>query len=210
MNEIIPGILETSWEEIEAKINLCREFTRTIHIDFIDGKFSQNTTFLDFQKFSSLSKDLFLEAHLMVDEPIDFIKPLADAGFKRFVGHIEKMGSQEDFVVKAQEMGEVGLALDFKTPIEEIKVSFEDLDTVLVMGVNAGFSGQQFLPDSLEKVREIRKNSLVSIEVDGGVNDKNIRDIEDAGANYFISTSFLFKGDIKTNFETLSSLIFKV
>ena len=210
MNEIIPGILETSWEEIEAKINLCKGFTRTIHIDFIDGKFSQNTTFLDFQKFSSLSKDLFLEAHLMVDEPIDFIKPLADAGFKRFVGHIEKMGSQEDFVVKAQEMGEVGLALDFKTPIEEIKVSFEDLDTVLVMGVNAGFSGQQFLPDSLEKVREIRKNSLVNIEIDGGVNDKNIRDIEDAGANYFISTSFLFKGDIKTNFETLSSLVFRV
>lgn len=210
MNEIIPGILETSWEEIEAKINLCKAFTKTIHIDFIDGKFSQNTTFLDFQKFSTLSKDLFLEAHLMVEEPINYIQPLADAGFKRFVGHIEKMSNQEDYVVKAQEMGEVGLAIDFKTPIEEIKVPFEDLDTVLIMGVNAGFSGQQFLPDSLEKVRQIRQNSLVNIEVDGGVNDKNIRDIEDAGANYFISTSFLFKGDIKTNFETLSSLIFKV
>jgi len=206
MNEVIPGILEKEWTVIEGKIKNYSTFVNKIHVDFIDGKFAPNTTFMDFAKFLPYSRNLFLEAHLMVEEPINYLKPLSDAGFKRFVGHVEKMSDQIEFVVKAQEFGEVGLALDFKTPADEIKVSLEDLDTVLIMGVNAGSSGQPFLTDCLPKINQIRTKSLVNIEVDGGINDGNIAQIASAGANIFISTSYIFQNP-KENFERLLSLI---
>jgi len=206
MNEVIPGILEKDWPAIEEKIRTYLTFVNKIHVDFIDGKFVANTTCMDFAKFLPYSQNFFLEAHLMAEEPINYLKPLSQAGFKRFVGHIEKMSDQTEFVVKAQEFGEVGLAVDFKTPLEEIKVAYEDLDTVLIMGVNAGSSGQTFLADCLPKISRIRSNSLVSIEVDGGINDTNIGQIATAGANIFISTSYI-SANPKENFEKLLSLI---
>lgn len=207
MNELIPGILEKDWQAIEEKIKICSNFVNKIHIDFIDGKFAPNTTFMDFTKFFPYSTNIFFEAHLMVKEPINYLKQLYQAGFKRFIGQIEKMSDQTEFVVRAQEFGEVGLALDLKTPVEEIKVSLEDLDTLLIMGVNAGFSGQTFHPDALAKITQVRTKSLVNIEVDGGINDADIKQIALAGANIFISTSDIFNGNPKENFERLLSLI---
>jgi len=207
MDEIIPGILENNWVGIEEKIKICSTFVNKIHIDFVDGKFAANTTFMDFPKFLPYSQNIFLEAHLMVEEPVNYLSALSQAGFKRFIGHVEKMSDQTDFVVKAQELGEVGLALDLKTPIDEIRVSREDLDTILLMGVNAGFSGQTFQPEVLEKISKIRSSSLVNIEVDGGENATNIQQIASSGANIFITTSFLFNGNPKANFEKLLSLI---
>ena len=141
---IIPGILEKDWNTIEEKIAIVRQFSNSVHIDFIDGKFSPNITFLDLKPFSKYTKDLFMEAHLMVDNPLQYLEPLANAGFRRFLGHVEKMSNLEEFVARGELLGEVGLAIDGKTSLETINISYEDLDVILLMGIDAGFSGRQF------------------------------------------------------------------
>jgi len=199
MFEIIPGILEKNWNEIERKINLVRPFAKTIHVDIIDGKFASNTTLLDpspFAKYShpSAGSGLFFELHMMVDNPIQYLEPFAKAGFKRFIGHIEKMPDQAEFVAQGQLLGEVGLAIDGPTPLGGVKVPFSDLDSILIMTIKAGMSGQKFSPEYLKKVETLRltQGQSLAIGIDGGINDKTILLAKNSGANRFISTSFIF------------------
>lgn len=203
MLEVIPGILEKDWNEIERKIEIVKTFATelssvaAIHIDIIDGKFAPNATFIDPLPFKKFTSDLFFEVHLMVEDPIKYLKPFADAGFKRFLGHIEKMPSQEEFVAQGQLLGEVGLALDGPTDLSAINIPYGDLDSILIYTAqNVGFSGPSFMQERLEKVRKIREqNKFLSIEIDGGVNDQTILTAKNAGATRFAATSFLFNSE---------------
>lgn len=214
MCDIIPGILEKDWESIEKKIKTVETLTNRIHIDIIDGKFSENKTFLDPEPFAKYSDKFFLELHMMVEEPINFLEPYAKAGFKRFLGHIEKMSSQEDFVAKGQVLGEVGLAIDGPTSVDELKVNLEDLDAILIMTIKAGYSGQAFMPENLKKIEaliERFKNENIlkkpTIEVDGGTNDQTIILSNKSGAKRFVATSYIFKEDPIAQFNKLKELI---
>lgn len=210
MYEIIPspGTENKTFAEIEKKIDLVKPFVKTIHIDVCDGKFANNKTFADTDAFREYAKKMaamersgwiaedkgiLFEVHLMVEEPISYIKRWADAGFTRFIGHIEKMTSQEEFVAEAQLYGDVALAIDKQTPVEAVTVPAADLDGLLVMTIQAGFSGQKFEESLLEKVKRVREyNPDLPIEVDGGINDETIEVAVEAGANRFVATSFLF------------------
>ena len=212
MYEIIPGILEKEWSEIERKIELIKPFARTIHIDIIDGKFASNTTFLDPTPFAKYSSEIFFEVHLMVEEPINYLKSFAASGFKRFIGHIEDMSDQAEFVAQGQLLGEAGLAVDSPTSIDSIKVPLEDLDCLTIMTVKAGESGQKFIPKCLEKIKILKRvqddtKAGIKIEVDGGINDKTIIEAIKAGANRFVATSFLFNAeDPKKQYEMLKQV----
>ncbi len=206
MSDIVPGILEKDWQEIEKKIELVKGFAKTIHIDIIDGKFAPNASFLDPKSFTKYTNDFLFEAHLMVEEPINFLDSFAAAGFKRFLGHIEHMSSQEEFVAKGEFLGEVGLALDAQTPLESLKAAYEDLDCILLMTVKAGFSAQELMPEALEKVSKIKERFPIPVEVDGGINDATIVQALNAGANRFVTTSFLFSGNPLANYQKLVSL----
>jgi|SRR3989344_525023 len=202
MLEIIPGILERQWSEIERKINLVKSFVKSVHIDIIDGKFASDTTFLDPAPFAKYTKELVFELHMMVENPIQYLRPFADVGFKRFLGHIEQMSDQEEFVAQGQLLGEVGLAVDGPTQLDAIKVPYGDLDCVLVMTIKAGASGQVFTPEHLKKVETLRRvedprmgtqGQSLPIEIDGGINDQTIIQAKNAGATRFVANSFLFK-----------------
>lgn len=213
MYEIIPGILEKDWSEIEKKIELVKPFAKTIHIDIIDGKFAPNTTFLDpkpFEKYSlpSSGQALFFELHMMVVEPINYLKPWAEAGFKRFLGHVEKMSNQAEFVAQGQMLGEVGLAVDGETPLHEIGVSIDDLDALVIMAIKAGFSGQAFSKEYVKKIEVLKDTTWIPIEIDGGINDKTIVEAASFGATRFISNSFLFKSkNPQDQYNTLLNLL---
>ncbi|MEK9178612.1 MAG: hypothetical protein AAB801_02415 [Patescibacteria group bacterium] len=205
---VIPGILEKDWEEIERKINICREFSNTIHIDFIDGKFFPNITFFDPEKFKEVSRDLALEAHLMVEEPIKYLDSLSSSGFRRFLGHIEKMSSQTEFIAMGEKFGEVGLALDLETQIDAINIPLLDLDAVLLMATPAGQSGLTFQGLVIDKIKNLRSKFLGTIEVDGGINDQTILFAKTSGAQRFVCTSYLFESeDPKKRFQTLKGLV---
>lgn len=203
--EIIPGILEKEWSEIEKKIELVKSFASFVHIDLLDGKFAQNSTFLDPSPFEKYKDQVGLELHMMVEDPEKYIEPYAKAGFSRFIGHIEKMPDQVSFVARAQLWGEVGLALDTASPVEQIKVSYEDLDFVTIMTVKAGFSGQEFVKEMLEKCRVIRSKTDLPIEIDGGVSDKILSHAQETGVTRCVATSFLFSQDPREQYGLLQS-----
>lgn len=207
MSKIIPGILESQWSEVEKKIETAKILSDTIHIDIIDGVFAQTQSFLDPQPFSKYTDELTLEAHLMVKDPVKFLEPFANVGFKRFIGHIEKMENIEEFVARGQLLGEVGLALDIDTEIEELKLNLEDLDCILLMGVKAGASGQKLDERALEKLKALREKTFIPLEIDGGINDANILSLQEAGADRFVTTSFLFDNEPLEAYKKLSSLV---
>ena len=191
--QVIPGILEQEWDTIEHKLEIAKTFTSTVHIDIIDGEFVNNTTFLDPEPFKKYSSELFLELHMMVVDPIKFVEPFGKAGFKRFLGHVEHMSSQKEFVDEAKKYGEVGLALDGPTHINAIKVPFEQLDTIMIYTSNrVGFSGPPLMDERLDKIRHLKKLTNIPIEADGGINDKTIERARAAGATRFVTTSYLF------------------
>ncbi|MBI4084605.1 MAG: hypothetical protein HY431_01740 [Candidatus Levybacteria bacterium] len=199
MHEIIPGILEREWSEIERKIELTKSFAKAIHVDLLDGKFAPNTSFLDPAPFATYASDVFLELHMMVEEPIIYLKRFAIAGFRRFIAQVEMMTDQADFVAEAQRLGEVVLAVDAPTNIDSIRVPYIDLDGFLIMTVKAGFSGQSFLPENLKKAKALRSKTALPIEIDGGVNDTHVKEALAVGVNRFVATSFLFKSDSPEN-----------
>lgn len=193
MKSVLPGILEKEWDLIEKKLQIIKPFSKRVHIDVLDGKFCEESSFLDPTPFSKYKDDFFLEAHFMTDNPTQFLKPFSDCGFKRFIGHIEKMQDVEEFVALGQILGEVGIGLDFQTSIDKVNISFDDLDFILLMSVKAGKSGQEFLPETLEKIKKLREITQIPIEIDGGINDKTILDCKNQGADRFVVTNFIFK-----------------
>jgi len=206
MYEIIPGINETEWGEIEKKLELVLPFAKTIHVDLMDGVMVERKTFMDPEPFSKYTDMALFELHMMVDNPLQYLKSFADAGFERFIGHIEMMPDPIEFVAQGQLLGAVGLAIDGPTDISVLKnLNLNDLDTLLAMTIKAGESGRQFQPELLEKVRKIKELSpYLPIEVDGGINDKTIVDACTAGATRFAVTSHLFgASDIATEFKNL-------
>ncbi|MEK7551331.1 MAG: hypothetical protein AAB532_01920 [Patescibacteria group bacterium] len=206
--QIIPGILENNWQQIEEKIEKIKTFSNTIHIDLIDGKFSPNTTFLDPNPFTKYSTELFFEVHLMTENPLSYLDLFARAGFKRFIGHIEKMPDIAKFIAKGQLIGEVGIAIDLNTNIENISIPFDDLDFILVMGVVAGASGQSLNPEVFKKIKTLREKTSIPIEVDGGVSSENIVDLKNAGVNRCVTTSFLFNSpNPKDAYQSLLSQV---
>lgn len=206
-HQIVPGITEKDWQEIEKKIEIIKFFSNKIHVDFIDSKFSQSPTFLDPAPFSKYN-ELYLEAHLQTQEPINFLDGLSKAGFKKFIGNIEKMSSQEEFVAKAELLGEVGLGFNLNTSIEQLKVPFEDLDLVHLMTISANESGLKFDESSLQKIKDLRAKTIIPIEVDGGINDQTLVACKEAGANIFVSTSYISDSQNPSeSYQKLKSLL---
>ena len=216
MIDIIPGILEKEWPPIEEKLKLVAPYVEWVQVDFADNTLVPNVTLLDFSKFASLTKSsysvdlsrLSLEAHLMVSQPEKYIKPLVDAGFKRLIAHVESQDPRE-FLKQAEfEHAEVGMAIDGATELDQIEPFLEEIDMVLVMTIEAGFSGQELMLETVEKIRTIHQNFPdLPIEADGGINEQTAKIVRDAGATRIVSTSYLFKDptNIADSIERLKS-----
>ena len=176
MNEVIPGINEEEWGEIEKKLNTALKFAHSIHIDLKDGIFVEGKTYMNPDPFKDFTQKALFELHMMVDNPLQYLNAWSDAGFERFIGHIEKMPDPVEFVAQAQLKGAVGLAIDADTDIDILNdINLNDLDTLLIMTIKAGPSGQALQEKLLEKVRRIKnKAPFLPIEVDGGINIETI------------------------------------
>lgn len=197
MIEVIPGILEKEWEAILARIAAAAPYTEWIQVDIADNTIVPNETFTDVAKFKdilTLFPHLKLEAHLMVAEPEKYIKPLADAGFRRAIAHVEAHDPRTFLTEIQYEEMEAGIAIDGLTEFDLIEPFLDEVDCVLVMTIEAGFSGQTFMPETMEKVKLIRQNFPdLPIEVDGGINDQTAKVAIEAGATRLAATSYLFK-----------------
>ena len=194
MIDVIPGILEKEWVSIEEKLRLVTGLVDWVQIDIADNTMVPNTTVLDFKHFSSYAKQISFEAHLMVAQPEKYIKSLADAGFKRLIAHVEAHDPRIFLDAVKYEQVEVGIAIDAPTEFETIEPLLEEIDFVLVMMCEAGFTGQTFQPEQVEKIKSIH-NYLpdLPIEVEGGISDTTAKLVIEAGATRLVSTSFLLE-----------------
>ncbi len=198
MIEIVPAVLEKTAEELKQRVKEVEPFVKRVHIDIMDGKFVPNKT-VQSEDMKDFKTNLIKEAHLMVENNEKYVENFLNLGFDMIIVHYESCKDIPGIIRKVKDRGKkIGLAINPPTPLSAIKNYLDDLDMVLIMTVNPGFSGQGFDPSVLPKIRELRSMKRdLDIEVDGGVKVGTVRLAADAGANIFASCSGIFKFEDK-------------
>lgn len=209
--KVIPSILDTNPKIIKGRLELIKTFTDTAGVDLIDGTLSGNNIIPSPEIFKPYTKSLFLELHMIVSHPENFVSAYPD--FKRYIGHVEKIDLNHFLREVTVREAEAWLGLTDKTPAEAVmdeSLIKKGITGFTVLTVRGGYSGDKFEHESLEKVKKIRDffGDKVDIEVDGGINEETIVLAKDAGANCFIANSYLFSSDNPDEaFKKLTSLI---
>ncbi|MBI2576895.1 ribulose-phosphate 3-epimerase [Candidatus Woesearchaeota archaeon] len=192
--EIVPAIIAKTQDELDQAIGKVKGFAGKIQLDVMDGKFVRNTSFLFDFKLPPLKA--MLEAHLMVDHPLAWIEKHASK-VDLILFHKESKDPIAEVIrgVKVRKR-KVGIAINPDTPVKDIAGFLEMVDQVLVMTVHPGFYGSPFVSEALDKVTRLRKlMPQLAIEVDGGITDKTILKAAGAGANLFVSGSFILRSE---------------
>lgn len=203
MIKMAPSILSADFARLLEDVKKVeRAGCEYLHIDVMDGHFVPNIT-LGPAIVKSLRKDvnMVFDAHLMIENPDNYIKDFVDAGCDMIVVHEEActhlhrtIQNIKSFNVKA------GVALNPATSIENIKYILNDIDMVLIMTVNPGFGGQSFIGTMIDKIKELKalideKGLDVDIQVDGGIKPSNVSEVVKAGANVIVAGSAIFNSD---------------
>ena len=215
--KISPSILSADFGQLGKEINRLDEGgADLIHVDVMDGHFVPNLTIGPpvIKALRNYTK-LPLDVHLMISPVHKYIKDFAEAGSDIITIHPEATKNLEESIELIKKFNKkVGVSLNPNTEISTIESKLNNIDLVLIMSVFPGFGGQKFIPDTIKKIKnlnEIKKknNYRFDIEVDGGINFTNSKNVINAGANILVSGTTIFKennGDIKKNIKTLKSL----
>jgi len=205
--QIIPAIIAKTQTELNEHLSKVKDFSEMVQLDIIDGIFVPNSS-LGFD-FDVSGSNIRFEAHLMTDNPMEWIEKNWEK-VDTILVHFESCKNPKDIIKFVKGKGkEVGFALNPETQVHNVKPYLDDIDQLLIMTVNPGFYGSKFLPETISKVSEARKvNPNIDIEVDGGITPDTIKFVHDAGANMFVSGSYIIKSDgVKESIDTLRNLI---
>jgi ribulose-phosphate 3-epimerase len=209
---VAPSILSADFGNLEQEIKaICEAGCDLVHVDVMDGHFVPNLTIgpVVVEPVSKVSSKP-LDIHLMVENNNFFVDLFAPLKPKYLSFHIESEKHPHRLIQKIRSLGiSPAITLNPHTKVEDIEYLLEDLDMVLLMSVNPGFGGQKFIPSVIEKVKKLKelikkKNPNCLIEVDGGVSDKNIKELKDAGVDVVVAGSFVFgSSDYKKAIDSL-------
>ncbi|HBF34920.1 TPA: ribulose-phosphate 3-epimerase [Candidatus Sumerlaeota bacterium] len=212
---LAPSILSANFANLESDLKrMMRAKCFWTHLDVMDGHFVPNITFGPplVKSVRGVSPRLFLDAHLMVSKPLDFVERFADAGADLITFHAESVENMHTVISAIRGAGcKVGVSIKPKTPIRSIEAILGKVDLVLVMTVEPGFGGQELMPSALNKVRQLaqarQKNKWnYLIQVDGGINIKTVGLATAAGANILVAGTAVFGGEkdsITTNVQQM-------
>lgn len=206
-NILAPSILAADFKELGQAIKTIEENgAEYLHYDVMDGIFVPSISF-GMPVLASIRSctNQVMDVHLMITEPIRYIKEFKEAGADLITIHLEACEDVAATIKAIREAGlKVGLSIKPATEAEAIRPYLDQIDMILVMSVEPGFGGQKFIPEALDKIRALRAmveeaGVDVDIEVDGGIYQANVKEVLDAGANIIVSGSGVFKGDIAKN-----------
>lgn len=208
MNYVLsPSILAADFKVLGQEMKKTEENGAAyIHFDVMDGMFVPSISF-GMPVLASIhdATEQFMDAHLMVQEPIRYVEAFQKAGDDYVTVHLEACEDVKTTLDKIHACGmKAGLAVNPETDVKELVPYLEDVEMILIMSVHPGFGGQKFIPESLDKIREVRamlneKNLETDIQVDGGIYVENVREVLDAGANVIVAGSAVFRGDAGEN-----------
>ncbi len=209
--EIIPAINCQDEGTASALAKKAGEFSEWVHLDVSDARFTFNKSWGDASAWPKFGKNLKLEVHLMVEEPEKEIDGWIKAGAKRIIVHLEAVNAEiVPEIKKKTDSADVKLmlAINPETPVEKLKLYFDEISEFQILAVNPGHSGQKFLPLMADKIRFLRQEMPnATIEVDGGINEETAKLAKDAGADIAVSASYIFGSpDPKSAYEKLKSI----
>ena len=212
--QISPSILSADFSQLGTEIKRLEEGgADMIHVDVMDGHFVPNLT-IGPPVIKALRKhcSLKFDVHLMISPVHKYIKAYADAGADIITIHPEATQNLRESIKTIKDLKKkVGVSLNPESKIELVTEFLDQVDLVLIMSVNPGFGGQKFMPEVLDKIKQLKKiqqdkDLNFDIEIDGGINFENCKIAIDAGANILVSGTTIFKsndGDIKKNINLL-------
>ena len=202
-----PSILAADFKVLGQEMKKTEENGAAyIHFDVMDGMFVPSISF-GIPVLASIhdATEQFMDVHLMVQEPIRYVEAFQKAGADYVTVHLEACEDVKTTLDKIHACGmKAGLAVNPETDVKELVPYLEDVEMILIMSVYPGFGGQKFIPESLDKIREVRamlneKNLETDIQADGGIYVENVREVLDAGANVIVAGSAVFRGDAGEN-----------
>lgn len=211
--KICPSLLSADICNLERDLKVLEDNNIDIlHVDIMDGNFVPNIAFGIYQ-VAGLRKlnEMEFDVHLMVQDPDLFVEPLVEAGADSLTVHLESCKHLYKTINYIKSFGiKVGVALNPSTPVALLEHVLPMLNRVLIMSVEPGFGGQEFIPFSLDKIKALdkikkEKGYDFEIQVDGGININNIREVEEAGVDEVVIGSSLFKGSIEENIKRFNN-----
>lgn len=215
MSELAPSILSADFMHLGEQLHLLENSgTRVLHIDVMDGVFVPSISFgMPVIRSIRRESSMFFDVHLMINEPVRYVKEFVEAGADSITVHVEAC-SDIQATIDAMETYHVRKALCINpgTSVDVLKPFLNRIDMVLVMGVEPGFGGQKLIPETLKKVEQLdqlrtEKRYSFQIEFDGGVTRDNLGEIIANGTDIAVAGTAVFRGDIGENVRDLQEVI---
>ena len=216
MNNILsPSILSADFANLGQQIKDVDDAgAQYIHIDVMDGLFVPSISYgMPVIKGVRKVTDKFFDVHLMITDPIRYIEDFAESGADGITFHLEATDDSMAVIDKIHSLGKkAGISIKPGTSVDTLAPFLDKVDMILVMTVEPGFGGQSFIPESIDRIRAVRKmlderGLSTDIEVDGGIYVENVRDVLDAGANVIVSGSGVYKGNARDNVRRFMTIL---